>query len=397
MSGELPALHLDPRPALLEDTGLRAVLAALGAGKARVVGGAVRDLLVERAVTDIDIATVMPPGEVLAALARAGIKAVPTGIAHGTVTAVLHGRPFEITTLRHDVETDGRHAVVKWTGDWRADAARRDFTINALSLDADGNVFDYFGGIGDLREGKVRFVGEAGARIAEDYLRILRFFRFFARYGTGVPDAAALAAIAAHVGGLARLSVERVWSELKRILSAPDPRSAVALMQRTGVLDSVLPEGADPARLASLVAAGAPEDPVLRLAALLDGDVWALAVRLKFSRDEAVMLAMLRAGPVPRAGDDDAQLRRLLADDAKPVLIGRSWLAGEPASVRERLAAMSVPVFPVQGKDVLECGVPAGPRVGTILRQVREKWLQSGCTLPEAKLRAEITQAAYNT
>ena len=161
---------------------------------------------------------------------------MPTGLDHGTVTAVAGGRGFEITTLRRDVETDGRHAVVAFTDDWRADAARRDFTINALSMTRDGAVFDYFGGIADLRAGRVRFVGDPATRIAEDYLRILRFFRFFARYATGPADPAALAAIRAGVPGLATLSVERVWSELARILSAPDPRTAVSLMAELGVL-----------------------------------------------------------------------------------------------------------------------------------------------------------------
>ena len=254
---------------------------------------------------------------------------MPTGIAHGTVTAVSGGRGFEVTTLRRDVQTDGRHAVVAFTDDWRADAARRDFTINAMSMTRDGAVFDYFGGIADLRAGVVRFVGDPATRIAEDYLRILRFFRFHARYAAGPPDAAAVAAIRAGVPGLARLSAERVWSELTRILAAPDPRAAVALMAELGVLAAVLPEGADPARLARVVAAGAPADPLLRLAALLTGDPAAFADRLRLSTAERDRLVALRAAPLARPGADDAALRRLLADADRRVLMDRpGWTGG---------------------------------------------------------------------
>ena len=217
-----PALRIAP-PAFLAEPGLAAVMAALP--EARVVGGAVRDTLAGRTVAEIDLATPRTPDQVTEALQAAGIRAVPTGLDHGTVTAVADGRSFEITTLRRDVETDGRHAVVTFTDDWQADAARRDFTINAMSLTRAGEVFDYFGGVADLRAGVVRFVGDPATRIAEDYLRILRYFRFFARYGRDVADPRALAAIRAGVPGLPRLSVERVWSELARILSARDPRA----------------------------------------------------------------------------------------------------------------------------------------------------------------------------
>ena len=220
---DAPALHISPAPAFLTEPALACVLAALP--EARVVGGAVRDTLLGHEVTEVDLATPRTPEQVTQALHVAGIRAVPTGLEHGTVTAVVDGRGFEVTTLRRDLETDGRHAVVAFTDDWREDAARRDFTINAMSMTRDGAVFDYFGGIADVRAGIVRFVGDPATRIAEDYLRILRFFRFFARYASGPADAAALAAIRTGVPGLAGLSVERVWSELARILSAPDPRA----------------------------------------------------------------------------------------------------------------------------------------------------------------------------
>ncbi len=289
-----PALRI-PAPDFLADPALVSVMAVLP--EARVVGGAVRDTLAGRLVTEIDLATPREPEQVVHTLKAAGIRAVPTGLDHGTVTAVVDGRGFEITTLRRDVETDGRHATVAFTDDWRADAARRDFTINALSMTRDGAVFDYFDGIADLRAGRVRFVGDPATRIAEDYLRILRFFRFFSRYATGAADHAALSAIRAGVLGLGGLSAERVWSELSRILSAPDPCTAVGLMAELGVLAAVLPEGADPARLARLIAAGAPPDPLLRLAALLTGDTLALAARLRLSVAERDRLAGFAGGP----------------------------------------------------------------------------------------------------
>src|SRR5690242_14307682 len=206
---DAPAKIIDP-PGFLRDPALATVLAALP--EARVVGGAVRDTLAGRNVTEVDLATPRVPEAVTETLLAAGIRAVPTGIEHGTVTAIVDSRGFEVTTLRRDLETDGRHAVVAFTDDWHADAARRDFTINAMSMTRHGEVFDYFDGIADLQAGIVRFVGDPVTRIAEDYLRILRFFRFFARYASGLPDAAAIAAIRKGVPGLAGLSVERIWS-----------------------------------------------------------------------------------------------------------------------------------------------------------------------------------------
>jgi poly(A) polymerase len=390
---DAPALRVPP-PAFLVEPALAAVIAALP--EARVIGGAVRDTLAGRAVTEIDLATPRTPEQVTEALQAVAIRVVPTGIEHGTVTAVVDGRGFEVTTLRRDVETDGRHAVVAFTDDWRADAARRDFTINAMSLTRTGEVFDYFGGVSDLHAGVVRFVGDPAIRIAEDYLRILRFFRFFARYGRGAADTAALVAIRGGVPDLARLSVERVWSELARILSAPDPRAAVALMEEAGVLGAVLPEGADPARLAWLIEAGAPDDPLLRLAALLTGDAVALSARLRLSAAERDRLVALRAGPVPRPGEDDAALRRLLAGETRELLIDRAWLAGGDAAdwiaLRARLAALPRPVFPLEGRDVLALGEPEGPRVGVLLRAVRQWWLDGGCVAGEEACRRELAR-----
>ena len=381
-------------PSYLTEPELAAVMSALP--EARVVGGAVRDALAGRPVADIDLATPRTPEQVTKALQDAGIRVVPTGIDHGTVTAVLGARSFEITTLRRDVKTDGRHAVVAFTDDWRTDAARRDFTINAMSMTRDGKVFDYFGGVADLRAGIVRFVGDPTTRIAEDHLRILRYFRFFARYSFGPPDAAALAAIRTGASGLRHLSAERVWSELSRILAAPDPRGAIALMEELGVLEAVLPEGADSTRLARLVEAGAPADPLLRLSALLTGDARILAARLRLSGSERDRLLALRDGPVPRPDSDDAALRRLLADQDQAVLIDRAWLAGGDASgwaeLRHRLAALPRPVFPAEGRDVLALGEPEGPRVGALLREVRQWWLDGGCTAGRSECLAELAR-----
>lgn len=406
---DAPALRLPPPP-WLADPALTAVLRALPG--ARLVGGCVRDALAGRAVADIDLATPEPPEAVMRRLGDAGLRAVPTGLAHGTVTAVSDHRGFEVTTLRRDVETDGRHATVAWTGDWREDAARRDFTFNAMSMTPDGAVYDYFGGAADLRAGRVRFVGDPAARIAEDYLRALRFFRFHARYGHGAPDPAALDAIRASVPGLSRLSAERVWSELKRILATPDPRGAVRLMAELGVLAAVLPEGADPARLAALVAAGAPADPLLRLAALLTGDPAALAERLRLSAAERDRLMALRAADttdaagappgassgVPAPGWDADALRRALAETPAEVLAGRTWLAGgsgpEWDGLRARLAALPRPRFPLEGRDAVALGVAPGPRVGELLRAVRAWWMAGGCTASAAACRAELARLA---
>jgi poly(A) polymerase/tRNA nucleotidyltransferase (CCA-adding enzyme) len=391
---DAPVLQIEP-PAFLAEPALASVMAALP--EARVVGGAVRDTLARRPCNEIDLATPRTPEQVMQALRGAGLRAVPTGLDHGTVTAVADGRGFEITTLRRDVETDGRHAVVAFTDDWREDAARRDFTFNALSMTRDGQVFDYFGGIADLRAGLVRFVGDPATRIAEDYLRILRYFRFFARYAVGPADPTALAAIRTGVPGLAGLSAERVWSELSRILSAPDPRIAIGLMAELGVLDAVLPEGTDPTRLARLIEAGAPADPLLRLAALLTGDPAALAARLRLSTAERDRLSALRIGPVPRPDDDDAALRRLLADEDKAILLGRSWLAGGAApdwmALRGRLAALPLPEFPLEGRDVLALGEPEGPHVGVLLREVRRWWLDGGCVATADSCRAQLRRS----
>ena len=393
---DAPALRL--RPAFLDDPDLQSVLAALP--EARVVGGAVRDAVARLPVADIDLATPLPPDRVSAALSRAGLRAVPTGLDHGTVTAVAGGRGFEVTTLRRDVETDGRHATVAFTADWREDAARRDFTINALSMTRDGEVFDYFGGLEDLRAGRVRFVGDPATRIAEDYLRLLRFFRFFARYGSGEPDAAAIGAIRAGVPGLARLSGERVWSELKRILAVPDPWPALALMRELGVLDALLSTpplvggagGGGPAHADSAWLHPSPgpchPDPMLRLAALGPGDL----SRLRLSTAEHDRLHAFMAAPSLPDDATAGDIRRALADTPPEILIGRAWLAGRDPSLAARIEAEPVPVFPLQGRDLQAAGVSPGPAMGATLRDLRAWWLEHECRPGRAEILAELAR-----
>jgi poly(A) polymerase len=371
--------------------------------QARVVGGVVRDLLAERPVSDLDLATPEPPERVLAVLEAAGIKVVATGLAHGTVTAVIAGRPYEITTLRRDERTDGRHAVVAWTDDWVEDAARRDFTINAMSCGRDGVVHDYFGGRADLAAGHVRFVGDAASRIREDALRVLRFFRFHARYGRGAPDAAAMAAIAAQADGLSRLSAERVWSELRRILSGPAVMEALALMERAGVLARLLPEGCDQAALARLIAAGAPPDAILFLGVLTGAAPDILAAHLRLSRAEAASLAALRPGAIPDPTMDGDARRRLLADEAAEPLVRRSWRVqaerlGAPSAawdgLRADLLAQARPVFPLAGRDVVAAGIAPGPQVGQMLSRVRDWWMAGGCRAGRRDCLAHLTRIA---
>lgn len=368
---------------------------------ARLVGGAVRDLLAGRPTADFDLATAVAPREIVDRLRAEGIKVVPTGIAHGTVTAVVKGRPYEITTLRRDVETDGRHAVVAWTDDWCEDAARRDFTINAMSFGRDGVLQDYFGGADDLRAGKVRFVGHARQRIEEDGLRILRFFRFQARFGAGAPDADAVQAIADTTDRLSMLSAERVWSELRRLLEVPDPTDAIRLMRRLGVLDAVLPD-ADVDCLAGLVMLEAPCDPVLRLAALSRGAPDLVAERIRLSNIDAQRLGALRSGPCPAPGLDDDALRRLLADNPGDRLADRSWLAEidspgpapEWQALRDRLEAIPRPVFPLSGRDAVKAGLVPGPMVGEILREVGSWWRAGGCVADRAACLSQLARIA---
>ncbi len=371
----------------------RAVIAALTAeGDAvRFVGGCLRDALAGRPVKDIDLATPLPPERVVALLEAAGLKAVPTGIAHGTITALSGGRPFEITTLRRDVETDGRRAKVAFTDDWQADAARRDFTINALSCDPDGRLHDPFGGRDDLAAGRVRFVGEARQRIEEDHLRLLRFFRFQAHYGQGPLDPKGLEAATAAAPLLAKLSAERIRAELLKLLEAPDPTEVVAVMIERRILAAVLPEIAGTAVLAALLPLEPAPDALCRLAALLPPDPTLakdLTERLRLSNAVAARLGLLLDAPTDEAWRAAPSLRRRLYRLGKGAVADQLRLdearrrAGDQASDRrnfeaacEVIEAWQPTAFPLKGRDVLALGFADGPGVGRMLSLVEAWWI----------------------
>lgn len=371
--------------------GLAAVIAALN-GQVRLVGGVVRDTLAGVATKDIDLATPLAPEAVMAALKAAGLKAVPTGLAHGTVTAVAEGRPFEITTLRRDVATDGRHAEVAFTDDWREDAARRDFTINALYADpVTGEVFDYFGGLADLEAGIVRFIGAPLQRIAEDHLRILRFFRFHARFGSGGPDAASLSACQTRANDLMALSRERIAMELLALLALPNPAPTLALMIESGIFVPVLPEIADAAPVTHLVTreaeAGIVPDALRRLCALIAPDpVLAedIANRLKLSNAQRKRMIAVAA----RAAEDASAPRALAYWQGVEVAIDRLLLGnGDPRPLMD----WTPPRFPINGGAIVARGVQAGPEVARILQSAERQWVAEG--FPEAA-RAEAIVAA---
>ncbi len=356
---------------------LAGLMAALGPGNARYVGGAVRDTLLGLAVKDVDVATQLLPREVIARLDAASIRNVPTGLDHGTVTAVLPQGPVEITTLRRDVSTDGRRATVAFASDWQEDAARRDFTINALYADpADGAVFDYFGGLADLAARRVRFIGDARQRIREDHLRILRYFRFQARFGSQPPDPEAEEACAELAATLKGLSRERIGMETMNLLSLPDPAPTVRRMAELGVLQVILPE-AQPQPLFALVAEEQRQDvapdPLRRIAALLPPDAALaeqVAARLRLSTAQRKRLASA-ARRDGRPGDARALAYRLGVEEAIDRLL---LTGGEIAPLR----GWTVPVFPLKGGEIVARGVASGPAVARILRTVEDRWVAEG-------------------
>jgi poly(A) polymerase len=364
-------------------SGLARVLEALdaAAGQTRAVGGAVRDTLAGLPVVDVDLATRLVPEDVVARLDAAGIKVVPTGIAHGTVTAVADGQPFEVTTLRRDVETDGRRATVAFATDWAEDAARRDFTINALYADpVSGAVYDPVGGVADLAAGRVRFIGDAGQRIDEDHLRILRWFRFLARFGGGVPDAETLAVVSGRAAKLRALSRERVADEMLRILALPDPAATLALMHDAGVMAHIIPEVGEgaAARVAALTSAeavaGMDADPVRRMIALLPPDAGiadTVVARLKLSNRIRKRVAAALGG----GAQDDA--RAMAYRLGREGAIDRLLLAGEPHRVAA-LVGWTVPQLPVSGGDLIALGVSQGPEVARQLRALTDVWIAAG-------------------
>lgn len=379
----------------------RSLLAALGAGGApvRFVGGCVRDAILGLRPADVDVATPEQPDQVIKRLENAKLKAVPTGIEHGTVTAVVPPATFQVTTLRRDVTTDGRHATVAFGTDWAKDAARRDFTINALYADAEGRLYDFTAGRADLAAGIVRFIGDPAQRVAEDYLRVLRFFRFHARFGKAQPDAASLAACAAAVDQLDRLSGERIRDELLKILMLPNAADALSLMRQSGVLNAILP----PARLdtpvmsrlvelqtAVAAAGGAEPDLWPRLALLLDGNMGADAIanRLKLSNAQRLRLEGLLSLPAFDATilrDESAfrlALYRLGAERSRDGILlaaSRQLIEEGPAIIRAAATAnWQRPVFPLRGADVLAAGFSPGPTVSALLNELEAWWMDAG-------------------
>lgn len=368
--------HLPPAD-WLKRHDLARLIEALGPGQARYVGGAVRDTLLGLEVKDVDLATPLEPQEVMRRLKEHEIPVVPTGIEHGTVTAAFKGGPVEITTLRHDVSTDGRRATVAFASEWQDDAARRDFTINALYADpANLEVFDYFGGLDDLAARRLRFIGDARQRIREDHLRILRYFRFQARFGSQPADEEAESAVAELAATLKGLSRERVGMEMMNLLGLPDPAPTVARMAELGVLAVVLPE-ADVAALVALVAQEQAQDvapdALRRLAALLPADVplaESVASRFRLSGAQKKRLA-LAAG---RDGGECAA-RALAYRLGVEAALDRLLLTGQPISA---LRDWDVPVFPLKGGDIVARGVKAGPEVARVLRAVEARWIAAG-------------------
>jgi poly(A) polymerase len=375
-----------------------AVLDALeakgGAGCARFVGGCVRNTLLNRPIDDIDIATTLTPDEATEALEKAGLKAVPTGVEHGTITAVADGAPFEVTTLRRDVSTDGRRAVVAFSQDWAEDAQRRDFTLNAIYADRDGTLFDPSGrGVTDARAGRIVFVGDPMTRIREDYLRILRFFRFLAWYGKGEPDAKALAACKALRDTLSGRPAERTIKELLKLLSADEPRPAVKLMSEAGVLGKILPFCTSLDQFNGLVEIETSQlfenDAVLRLATLVPDDqisVAKAAESLRLSNDvrDRLVAAM---GKTPRIASwmSPRESRRAVYQIGVRAFTDRvklAWAKSRRSAANHQWRGLlalgeswAPPPFPLNGDDVINAGVPKGPMVGEVLREVEDWWI----------------------
>ena len=402
--GQLPWMTAPATAAVFD-----ALEAAGGPDCARFVGGCVRNAVLGQAIADIDLATTLTPDAVTQALKAAGVRAIPTGVEHGTVTAVVRRHPFEVTTLRRDVETDGRRAVVAFTTDWREDAMRRDFTLNALYARRDGTIFDPSGhGVADARAGRIVFVGDPEQRLREDHLRALRFFRFLAWYGRGEPDAAAVAAVTAQKGKVASLAAERISAELLKLLAAPDPRASVRLMERTGVLEVILPGPPDLARFEALTAlereALGETDALLRLAALLPDDPaegLRTAERLRLSNAERDRL-QAALGPQPGLAlglapkEVHAAVYRLGAQTFRD-RVKLNWAAdaagGGGAGWRALLAAgetWTPPALPVNGADALAAGAPKGPRVGEALRALEAWWVEGDFQADRAAALAKL-------
>jgi poly(A) polymerase len=396
-----------PKPPWLAEPAARRLLAALGTAgiEARFVGGCVRDSLLGLDIGDIDLATPARPEAVMAALRKAKIRAIPTGLAHGTVTAVIPPRHFEITTLRRDVETYGRRAKVAFDAGWDEDAARRDFTINAIYLAPDGTIYDPVGGRADLAAHRVHFVGDPATRIAEDVLRILRYYRFEARFGGGAGDPDARAACRAAVGQLPTLSAERVSRELMRLLGSPEPVRAVRMMIEDGVLGVILSEAS---QVDSLNQPDVLLGPILRLAALINVDrdgARVVGERLRLSNADRNRLVGL-AKPLPLDPDGDPKAQRLalyrLGPERYRDLLRLATADGRIAlrRLKELLdfaESWPIPIFPLSGDDVTALAIPPGPRVGQLLAQVKRWWEDGDFTADRAACLAKLKEIAGPT
>ena len=403
----MPALQPLANAAWLSDADLQMVLDALkaGGGEARIAGGAVRDGLLGLPVSDIDIATTEPPDRVIELAAAAGLTTHPTGIKHGTVTVVSNHHAFEVTTLRVDVETDGRHAEVAFTDRWEIDAGRRDFTINALFCDRGGRVYDYVGGQNDLEERCVRFVGAPARRIAEDHLRILRFFRFHARYGRGEPDSDGLRACTDAKADLANLSRERIRQEFLKLLCAPGAVETIGIMERTGVLDVIMPGSSNLMRFGNHAAIeaelGMEADPIRRLAALSEqaGDA-ELRAAFVLSNDELKRLEALASLPPVGPAFRDAERRTLLYWHGAEAVIDKAlltWSGGKDAPgdpdwkrLVEVAQSWDAPVFPVRGQDLLDAGIDEGQELGRCLQALEDWWVAGGFSADKAALMSRL-------
>lgn len=378
----------------MNQAGLAELITVLESGNLRYVGGAVRDTLLGLAVNDIDLATLLKPSEVIDRLQAAGIRCVPTGIAHGTVTAVLPDGPVEITTLRRDVATDGRHATVAFATAWHDDAARRDFTINALYADpASGEISDFFGGLEDLAACRVRFIGDARERIREDHLRILRYFRFQARFGSLPADVEAEAACAELGATLKGLSRERIGMEMMQLLGLPDPAPTITRMASLGVIQEILPEF-DPLALGRLVRCEIEQaivpDAMRRLAALLPPEpslAEQVAARFRLSGAQKKRLAS-----AARRDDPIMDARALAYQLGRDAAIDRLLLTGQST---EPLRNWTIPDFPLKGGAIVAAGVTAGPEVARILQEVKARWLGEG--FPDANRTAILLQETLAT
>lgn len=391
--------------ALLDDPAIARLFSDLArpGEETRIVGGAIRNAVIGTPAPDIDLATTLSPAAVMAAGRAAGWQGVPTGIEHGTVTLVRDGRAFEITTLREDIATDGRHAEVRFGRDFAADAARRDFTINALSMGVDGVVHDYFGGLDDLAARRVRFIGAPAARLAEDHLRGLRFLRFSATYGEGRLDPEGFAAVVADRDGLAGLSRERIRQETMKLLDAPHAAVVIEAAEAEGLVSAIIGLPVDMPRFrARMAIADPPASALFRLNALAvrdAGDVAHLRAAMRLTnREERVLSRLLEAGALFRASGLRAflELAEGYADVAAEVVALAAVESGEPALLAGVAALADPPVFRMTGKDALALGVAVGPGVGAALARAKAAWFAAGCPAdPEAQraILAEVLKA----